>query len=257
MSASADFLLAVDTSGPRAGVVLAGDGRRETGVLALRPGGFARTEDLAAVTAGLLEGWGLSASDLTLLGAVVGPGSYTGLRSGLAFVRGMAFPRGLSALGAGTLELLAWQGAAEGERVGVLVPAGSAGFALSIYERGRDLAEASGDPQLVSMEALTAAIAGLAGDVAAVVVADAKAADSPGQSAGIAAEGTAIAEAARAAGLDLRVVAGDGLVALADLLLAKRSRQGVSNVDTLLPVYVGETRARPNRDRVALAARPE
>ncbi len=48
----------------------------------------------------------LDAADLTGLGVLTGPGSYTGLRLGLALVRGLAFADRLPVAGIDTLELL-------------------------------------------------------------------------------------------------------------------------------------------------------
>lgn len=49
----------------------------------------------------------LQVSDITRIGATVGPGSFTGLRVGLAFVRAFAVARGLECVGVTTLEVLA------------------------------------------------------------------------------------------------------------------------------------------------------
>ena len=46
-------------------------------------------------------------SDLTRIGATVGPGSFTGLRVGLAFVRAFAVARGIECVGVTTLDVLA------------------------------------------------------------------------------------------------------------------------------------------------------
>lgn len=46
-------------------------------------------------------------ADITRIGATVGPGSFTGLRVGLAFVRAFAMARGIECVGVSTLEVLA------------------------------------------------------------------------------------------------------------------------------------------------------
>ncbi|MGI6345274.1 MAG: tRNA (adenosine(37)-N6)-threonylcarbamoyltransferase complex dimerization subunit type 1 TsaB [Bacillota bacterium] len=54
----------------------------------------------------------LAVSDLSQIDSVIvstGPGSFTGLRIGLATAKGLAHPRGLAVYGASTLEALAWQ----------------------------------------------------------------------------------------------------------------------------------------------------
>ncbi len=61
------------------------------------PGDLART----------LDGAGIRASDLDLLAVAAGPGSFTGLRVGIAAVQGLAFAQGLRVVPVSTLEALA------------------------------------------------------------------------------------------------------------------------------------------------------
>lgn len=54
---------------------------------------FGQAEDLATGTARVLEEAGIGFDEVGLLGVCTGPGSFTGVRSGLAFARGLAFCR--------------------------------------------------------------------------------------------------------------------------------------------------------------------
>ena len=65
---------------------------------------------------------GLAYGDLDLVATTVGPGSFTGLRVGLAAARGIALAAGIPAVGVTTLEALA-AGLDEGTRAGAPVAA--------------------------------------------------------------------------------------------------------------------------------------
>ncbi|MFL6334810.1 MAG: tRNA (adenosine(37)-N6)-threonylcarbamoyltransferase complex dimerization subunit type 1 TsaB [Pyrinomonadaceae bacterium] len=113
--------LGVDTSTERRSVALLGGGR----VLAetssgLREGGSANLladidRVLAAADVGLKE--------VGLFGVAVGPGSFTGLRAGLATVKGLALTTGRPAVGVRTLHALAYS-VRPAARVVPLIPAG-------------------------------------------------------------------------------------------------------------------------------------
>jgi hypothetical protein len=62
-----------------------------------------------------------------------------------------------------------------------------------------------------------------------------------------------LSAAARDGGLALRELAADGLVDLAGLAASRLGRGITVSIDTLLPAYVGEAAARPNRNRVAVS----
>ena len=64
-------------------------------------------ERLAPLLAEAMAEAGAGFGDLDRIGVTVGPGSFTGLRVGLAFAKGLAIARGLPCLGIGALEALA------------------------------------------------------------------------------------------------------------------------------------------------------
>lgn len=69
-------------------------------------------ERLAPMVAECLQDAGARPADLGLIAVTVGPGSFTGLRVGLAFAKGLSLALDIPAVGVGTLEALA-AGAAE------------------------------------------------------------------------------------------------------------------------------------------------
>jgi tRNA threonylcarbamoyladenosine biosynthesis protein TsaB len=113
--------LGVDTSTERRSVALLEGGR----VLAetssgLREGGSA---NLLADIDRVLGAAGVRLKEVGLYAAAVGPGSFTGLRSGLATVKGLALTTGKPAVGVQTLHALAFC-VRPAARVVSLIPAG-------------------------------------------------------------------------------------------------------------------------------------
>lgn len=113
--------LGVDTSTERRSVALVGGGR----VLAecssgLREGGSA---NLLADIDQVLGAAGVKLKEVGLYGAAVGPGSFTGLRSGLATVKGLSMTTAKPAVGVQTLHALAYC-VRPAPRVVSLIPAG-------------------------------------------------------------------------------------------------------------------------------------
>ncbi len=113
--------LGVDTSTERRSVALVREGRvlaeSSTG---LREGGSA---NLLADIDGVLTSAGLKLRDVGLFAAAVGPGSFTGLRAGLATLKGLAMTTGKPAVGVQTLHALAYC-VRPAVRVVPLIPAG-------------------------------------------------------------------------------------------------------------------------------------
>jgi tRNA threonylcarbamoyladenosine biosynthesis protein TsaB len=98
-------LLAVDTSTRTTGVALY-DGSNVLAESIWASADF-HTVELAPAVAGILARSGASAQDLQALAVAIGPGSFTGLRIGLALVKGMALARRLPVVGVPTLDFLA------------------------------------------------------------------------------------------------------------------------------------------------------
>ena len=96
--------LAIDTSTPRGVVALLRDDKP------LAEEAFERSEgggNLFDTAAKLLSGNHLSTHDIGLLAVGLGPGSFTGIRAGIAAAKGLALPRTLPIKGASSYDALA------------------------------------------------------------------------------------------------------------------------------------------------------
>lgn len=124
-------LLAIDTSTQWGSVALF-DGRR---VLAEQTWFAERRHDdaLFATTEGLLELSGLTLARVDRIAVAIGPGSFTGLRVGIAAAQGLARGSGASLLGVSTLDVVAHPWSTSRLRVCAVVPAGRGESYAAIY----------------------------------------------------------------------------------------------------------------------------
>jgi tRNA threonylcarbamoyladenosine biosynthesis protein TsaB len=98
-------VLAIDTSGEAMGVALA---TREGRLLcAVQRAGLRHAEALAPAIATILAQGGVSASSLDLVACCIGPGSFTGVRIGMATAKGLAVGAGCGVVGVPSLDALA------------------------------------------------------------------------------------------------------------------------------------------------------
>jgi tRNA threonylcarbamoyladenosine biosynthesis protein TsaB len=98
-------ILALDTCLDACSVAVTADGR----VLAAASEPMTRghQERLAPLAEAMMAEAGLAFKDLDRIAVTVGPGSFTGLRVGLAFAKGLALALDIPCVGIGTLEALA------------------------------------------------------------------------------------------------------------------------------------------------------
>jgi tRNA threonylcarbamoyladenosine biosynthesis protein TsaB len=162
------MLLAIDTSTPQIGLAFY-DGSQ---VLAesLWTGKARHTMELAPAVAEMLARTGLKIEALKALGVATGPGSFTSLRVGISFVKGLALARSLPTIGINTLDVVAASQPASQLPLACLLPAGRGRLALEWYRAQENEPiptsseavsfrwQASGSPQITSAEALAASI---------------------------------------------------------------------------------------------------
>ena len=133
-------ILAVDTAGKTAGVALLQDDRLL--YECYLDAGMTHSETLMPLVDACLKLCGKTCADIDVFGVNAGPGSFTGLRIGLAAVKGLAFPRETLCAPVSTLEALAACHTGEGTVLCALdarrQQVYSAAFDLATHERLMD-----------------------------------------------------------------------------------------------------------------------
>lgn len=126
------IVLAIDTSLDACSVALDRDG--ETCGLLCETMTRGQAERIAPMVQETLRGAAISPDEIDRTAVAVGPGSFTGVRVGLAFARGWALALGKPCIGVSTLEALALETGEDGLRGGVIETPGALYAAL--YEDG-------------------------------------------------------------------------------------------------------------------------
>jgi tRNA threonylcarbamoyladenosine biosynthesis protein TsaB len=136
-----DLLLATDTSGKNGSIALARvtSGQSHVEIVGVAPlAGGAFSAQLVPQIAALLKNHGYRKSDLAAFAVVSGPGSFTGLRVGLAAIKALAEALQKPIAAISLLEAVAWSighGAARG-RVLAALDAGRGDVYVGDYELG-------------------------------------------------------------------------------------------------------------------------
>jgi tRNA threonylcarbamoyladenosine biosynthesis protein TsaB len=168
------IVLALDTTS-RAGscAVLAGAAGSEGAHV--QPGDGSRSHDarLPGELMALLEQARLTLADVDLFAVATGPGSFTGLRVGIATMQGLAFACGRPLIGVSALEALAAQATADAapgqsQRVAVWVDAWRGDVYSALYERGRVVDEVLVESPQAALRRLPGGPMWFIGDGAAV-----------------------------------------------------------------------------------------
>ncbi len=157
------MLLAVDTSTTQMGLALY-DGAQVLGEYAWRSG-QRHTVELAPAVVDLLTRCAVTMNDVNALGVALGPGSFTSLRVGLAFVKGLALARHIPLIGIPTLDILAQAQPISKLPLAIAIQAGRGRYALGWYKRSSPVDQASskqwqaqGEARVVTLEALLAEV---------------------------------------------------------------------------------------------------
>lgn len=150
------MLLAIDTATQYAALAL----YNQAGVLAEEAwhAGRNHTVELMPRIVRMLKTTNLEVADLTALAVSLGPGSFTGLRIGLAAAKGMALPHKLPLIGVPTLEVVAYPWRERGLPVWAVAQAGRGRILAACYAAVEEEWQVQREPHITTFEKLAADI---------------------------------------------------------------------------------------------------
>lgn len=149
------MLLAIDTATQTTGVCLE-DGEAIVAEHVWRSERY-HTVELAPEVALILQRNQVAIEELEAVAVASGPGSYTGLRIGMALAKGIALARHIPLVGVPTLDILARAQPPCEERMLALIQAGRGRYAGVWYKWGASAWKADGKPVGLSWDELVAA----------------------------------------------------------------------------------------------------
>ncbi len=152
------IVLAIDTCLGACSVAVVAYGH--TVAAASEPMTRGHQERLAPMAREVMVRADLDFAALDRIAVTVGPGSFTGLRVGLAFAKGLALALGKPCIGVGTLEALA-ASVTEPGPLAVVIDSGRGQVYLQTFAAGRALSP----PQVLSLEEAGSRLAALNGGV--------------------------------------------------------------------------------------------
>ena len=139
------WILGIDTASRVGSIALADDGTAVAWEI-LPPG--MHSSVLAEAAGRLLQGRGLSLADLAGIAVSSGPGSFTGLRIGLAWAKGCCFVGPARLALVSSHEANAHRHRRAGERIGTVLPGDRGEVQLAIWECGPRVTRAWGPERL-------------------------------------------------------------------------------------------------------------
>lgn len=109
----------------------------------------------------MLKSTGFSIEDIDLFACARGPGSFTGIRIGIATVKGLAWASEKPCIGVSTLEAMAWNGVSAGGYICCVMDARRSQVYNAIFEIQNGVPVRIRDDRAVSLEELTADVRSL------------------------------------------------------------------------------------------------
>jgi tRNA threonylcarbamoyladenosine biosynthesis protein TsaB len=147
------MLLALDTSTRTVGLALY-DGVRVLSENVWTSQDY-HTVELAPAVEEMIKKSGVGISDLEALGVAIGPGSFTGLRIGLALAKGLALVRHIPLIGIPSLDILAAAQSQTNIPMAASLRAGRGRLAVGWYKLADNSWQSSGDLELLTAQDLS------------------------------------------------------------------------------------------------------
>jgi tRNA threonylcarbamoyladenosine biosynthesis protein TsaB len=146
------MILAIDTATQYASLAL----YQQDGIYAEETwfAGRNHTTEMAPRITRMIKLANLKVADLTALAVSLGPGSFTGVRIGLAIAKGMALPYKLPVIGVSTLEMAAYPFRADNLPVWAVVQAGRGRIIAACYSQVEGEWQLTMEPHLTTFETL-------------------------------------------------------------------------------------------------------
>ena len=157
------IILSIDSSTPVAGIAVS-DGMQLLGEITLNTKNT-HSEKLMPLVKHLLDELTLSVNDLDAIAVTQGPGSFTGLRIGMATAKGLAQGAGKKLIAVPTLDCLAQNLLHYPGIICPIMNAQKKQVYTAIYRSGRDKLERLSDYQAIAVEQLAAQLKELKEDV--------------------------------------------------------------------------------------------
>jgi len=140
--------LGIDSSSAAGSAAVQKDGKLLSEVY--RNVGLTHSETLGPTVQRALDEAGVTPDEIDCIAVSCGPGSFTGIRIGVALAKGMAFPKGIPTVGVLSTEALAWPFRDYPGEVAAVLDARRNRVFCGIYEGGR----LKGDIEVVGIEDL-------------------------------------------------------------------------------------------------------
>ncbi|MGE5027007.1 MAG: tRNA (adenosine(37)-N6)-threonylcarbamoyltransferase complex dimerization subunit type 1 TsaB [Betaproteobacteria bacterium] len=150
------MLLSIDTSTSQSGLALY-DGAQVLAELLWHSRAH-HTQELAPALAGLLERTGAKIDEVKAVGVAIGPGSFTSLRVGLSFAKGLVLARKLPLVGIPTLDIVAAAQPISKVQLAVVLQAGRGRLALGNFEWSGSGWKSKGELTVTTADALVDSI---------------------------------------------------------------------------------------------------